>query len=104
MIGMRMCGNEIVELLDVIPFQRLEYGLAFAVVSGINQNCFTVGRNDQNRITIDRSNIENKNLELAARRRRRLRLPPRQSVFPPNVSSCDKYNCEYCNRTSTASY
>jgi hypothetical protein len=61
-----MCGDKIVELLDVVAFQRFEYDLAFACITSINQDGFAVRGDNKNGISINWSNVENVNLKLPA--------------------------------------
>jgi len=101
-IGVCMCSNKIVDLLDVITLQSFEDDLAFACVTSINQDGLAVRRDEKNRITINRPDIENVNLKFFTRRRRRLRLPPRVYVFPSNIGDCNKANYLNGNPTSAA--
>src|SRR5258705_6596178 len=103
MIRMRVCNYEIVELLDIVTFQRLDYVLALARISSIDEDRFTTWRRDQNRVTIDRAYINDMNLEFATRRGRRLGLPPVIDKPVTDVATRQGQQYEHCNRTTAPS-
>ena len=80
---MRMRADEIIELFNLVTLQRVEHHFVFAGVAGIDENSFARGRNNQDRITVDWSNIKYVHLQLAAGRSRRLGLQRGQKNFQP---------------------
>ena len=63
-IGMWMCTNEVVELLNVVALQRFQHDFPLARISSINEDRLASGRNNKNRVTIARSYIQYVNLKL----------------------------------------
>src|SRR5258705_12509399 len=103
MIRMRVCNYEIVELLDIVTFQRLDYVLALARIASIDEDRFTTWRRDQNRGTIDRAYIKGMNLEFATRRGRRRGLPP--GIDKPVTDVATRHSQQYkvCSGTTAPS-
>jgi hypothetical protein len=97
-IGMRMGGDKVVELLDVVTFQRFNDNFAFARVARVDQNRLAARRDDQNGVAFDGPNIKHVNLKLATGRRRRSQFPARPNIFPPQQASGAKHNHQNRNR------
>src|ERR1044072_9490654 len=87
MIGLRMSGDEVVELLDVVPLECFDNSLSLGCVARVEQHGFAGRRGYANRVAVDSTNIENANRQLTTRGRRRLRAPPRQHILPADKSA-----------------
>src|SRR5712692_4779861 len=98
---MRMRGDEIIQALDFVTLQRIEHDFALTGIARVDQNGLAAGRDDQNRITFDWSDVEHVDLQLS-RRFWRARTPPRQSNLPePNRAGAEQQH-KHRNRTSAS--
>src|SRR5437763_798148 len=99
---MRLSRDKVIETLNLVTLQRIEYDFALASVAGINQSSFAGRRDNQDGIAFYRSDVEHVNLQLAGRFRR-TRTPPREHPFPAHDCARAQQNYEHCNRTSASS-
>jgi hypothetical protein len=84
---MRMCRDEVIELLNVVTLQRLDHSLAFGRVAGIDEHSLAGGRGDENGIAVDWTNVKNANGQFTTGSRRRLCAPPGKDIFPADNSA-----------------
>src|SRR5690349_12107611 len=97
-MGMR--GDEVIKLLNVVPLQRVDHCFSFVSFAGVDEYCFAGRRSDEDRISVDGTNVKNPNRKFAAGSWRRLIAQPRPDEFPVRGASGDEYHEDHCNRTS----
>ena len=79
---MRVCADEIIDLLNVVTLQRIEHDLVLACIACVDKNSLAGRRNYQNRVTVDWSHIKDVNLKFATGSSRRLCFPPGPEKLP----------------------
>src|SRR5438105_2355424 len=95
-IRMWLSRDEVVETLNLVTLQGIEYDFALASVPGINQSSFAGRRDNQDGIAFDRSDVEHVHLQLAGRFRRP-RTPPREHPLPAHDCARAQQNYEHRN-------
>src|SRR5438132_8358338 len=100
---MWMRCDEKIDLPNAVASEGIEHNLAFASISGVDENGLSRRRDNQNGIAFDRTNVKNVNLEFSTRRRRRLHAPPRQPKLQPGKSCHAHDDRQYGNGASAAS-
>ena len=100
---MRVRGNEIIELLNVVTLQCLDDYFSFACVARVDEHRFSGRRRDEYRISVDWANVKDANSEFASRSGRRLVAQPRSNEFPVRGAGGDEYHEDHCNRTTAPS-
>src|SRR5689334_3981010 len=100
---MRMRGNEVIDLLNVVALQRVDDGFALRRVARVDEHRLAGRRGDEYRVSIDRANIEHADREFTTRGGRRMIAQPGSNELPVSGARGHGNHKQNCNRTTATS-